>query len=150
MDKIIQPHWWAILRSRKGETSNPNGRPRRGVSLFLHECSKEWIDPVRKQDIEATYLSLIDMTKSELQKVNKDEKQPLIVRKLAQFICDAKDHDIFDKILDRWIGKATQSQNIDIKSQTLNIYTHMSDEQLHNLLNLENDWQKSDTTWVGA
>jgi hypothetical protein len=97
------------------ETANPNWRPRKWVSLFLHNCEEDWIEPIKKQDLEATYLSLINMDWEELKKVWTDEKQTVLVRKLAKFIADAKDIDIFEKMLDRWIWKAKTTEDITIK-----------------------------------
>ena len=115
---------WTLLDKRmKGKANsnwlkdnkdniNKNWRPKKWVSLFLHQCKEADIVEVSKQDIEQTYLSLINMSASELEKVWTDTVQPLVVRKLAQFITKAKDIDIIEKMLDRWIWKATQKEEV--------------------------------------
>lgn len=105
-----------------GFTQNPqNAWPnRRWVSLFIQNCEKEGIKPASKKDIAATYMSLINMNWEELKAVWEDNKQPVIVRKLASFIIKTKDISVIEKMLDRWIWKAVQEvvQEVSVKEKT--------------------------------
>lgn len=110
---VINPNSLKNLRpSKKGMTNNPKWPPKRGVSLFLHQCQENWIEQATKQDIEATYMSLVNLDDEWLKKAQKDIKQPIIVRKLAEFIINSYDINIFERMLDRWIWKAKQIEEI--------------------------------------
>ena len=127
--EVKQKHWWTLKVLQKWETANPNGRPRKWVSLFLKQCKDNDVVQVNKKDIEATYLSLINMSWEELEKVWKDKRQPFVVRKLAQFIVEAKDIDIIEKILDRWIWKTTQTTEATVKHDFVKVKLPWEEEK---------------------
>jgi len=95
-----------------GFDKNPQNiwtNPKKGVSLFLQQCKDNNIVAPTKQDIEATYMNLVNMNIEELKLVAKDEIQPFIVRKICEFIIKAKDLGVYETLLDRGIGKPLQS-----------------------------------------
>lgn len=103
--KMIEKSW------KKWQSWNPNWQPKKGISLFIKQCEDWWIEQANKRDIEATYLSLVNMTLEELKVVWEDKKQPIIVRKLAEFIVKAKDINVIETMLDRWIWKSMPKDN---------------------------------------
>lgn len=102
---------WVGWFHNNPQNINKKWQPKKWIKLFIEKCEDAKIEPARKQDIEATYLSLINMTEKELLELKLDTKQPLIVQKLAEFILSSVDIDIIEKILDRWIWRPTQSVN---------------------------------------
>ena len=111
MAKIVeQKHWWSLKILEKGETANPNWRPRKWVSLVNHQLKEMWYEPTTKSEIEETYLQLIQLTETELKKLFQDPTQPMIVKIIASNMSKSdKNFDVLEKMLDRWIWKATQT-----------------------------------------
>lgn len=113
MVKIVkQPHGWSLRILEKWETANPNGPPRKGISLVNQELRDKGYEPARKQDIEETYLSMLQLGKSDLEKIEKDSTKPMLVRILAENMLGGKGFDIIERMLDRGIGKAMQREEI--------------------------------------
>ena len=90
------------------ETANPNGRPRKGISLINKQLADKWYDPATKQDIEANYMSLLQLGKSELENMLWDDANPMLIRILCENMLSWKWFDVIEKMLDRGIGKAVQ------------------------------------------
>lgn len=98
-----------LTRPDKGETMNPNGRPRKGISLINAELEKNGYKPATRQDIETTYLSMLQLAQAELAKYAGAEKSPMLVRIIAKAILSKDGFSIIEKMLDRSIGKPNQS-----------------------------------------
>ena len=94
--------------AKNKQNINKKWPPKKWISLFIQQCEDDNIEPASKRDIEATYMSLINMESGTLKNVSQDHKQPVIVRKLASFIIDTKDINVIEKIVDRGVGKAEQ------------------------------------------
>jgi hypothetical protein len=59
-------------------------------------------------------MSLVNLPEAELVKKHNDKKQPMLVRIVIRNMLDKKkSFNIVEKILDRGIGKPTQTQNIE-------------------------------------
>lgn len=101
-----------LTRPDKGETMNPNGRPRKGIALVNHELEEKGIEPATKQDIEANYLSLINADQATLVEIAGDKKKPMLARVVAKAILDKKGFDIVERMLDRSIGKPKQTDEL--------------------------------------
>lgn len=139
--------WWLKNMWKKHNTNgfsqnkqniNKKWPPKKWISLFIQQCKNSNINPASKKDIEATYMSLVNMSIEELQKVSEDKKQPIVVNKLAEFMINSKDEKIFETMLDRWIGKAMQREEIK-HTWVINLWEiqKMSDEELEKLANSE-------------
>lgn len=101
------------------------------------ELRDKGYEPAKKQDIEETYLSMLQLGKAELKEIEKDESKPMLVRILAENMLSGRGFEIIETMLDRGIGKATQKQEIEGK-----IYTTESSalEKLNELTaNVEDD-----------
>lgn len=110
MPKIPQKHWWAIFQAEKWFTANPNGRPRKGISLVNHELAEKGFTPATKQDIEANYMSMLQLSQEDLSKLANDKDKPMLVRIISKNMLWGKGFDIIEKMLDRGIWKAIQKQ----------------------------------------
>ena len=104
--------YWKKTQIKKWEVRNKTWQPRKWISLFLHQCKEDGIEQPTKNDIEATYLSLINLQDDWLIKAKNDPVQPIIVRKLADFIINSKDIWIFETMLDRAHWKAMQREEL--------------------------------------
>lgn len=107
-------NWWTLLALEKWETANPNWRPRKGISAVNHELEEKWYKPATKQEIEANYMAMLQLKQEELLELWNNKEKPMLVRILAKNMLDKKGFDIIEKMLDRWIGKATQKMEWDL------------------------------------
>lgn len=106
--EVKQKHWGTLKVLEKWETANPNGRPKKGISLVNEQLKKEWYDPAKKVDIEDAYMSLINLDETKLNNLLLDKNQPMLIRIIIKAMLGWKWFDIIERMLDRGIGKATQ------------------------------------------
>ena len=103
----------------KGETANPNGRPRKTINSVNKELEEQGIKPATANEIKDIYLRLINMEMAELKKLVEDLKQPALIRIVGKKILSDKGFDIIDKMLDRAIGKAQQAVDVTTNGKEL-------------------------------
>ena len=111
----------------KGETANPNGRPRKTINSVNKELEEQGIKPTTANEIKDIYLRLINMEMAELKKLVEDLKQPALIRIVGKKILSDKGFDIIDKMLDRAIGKAQQQIEFNNITPTLNVTQEQKD-----------------------
>jgi len=111
----------------KGETANPNGRPRKTINSVNKELEEQGIKPTTANEIKDIYLRLINMEIAELKKLVEDLKQPALIRIVGKKILSDKGFDIIDKMLDRAIGKAQQQIEFNNITPTLNVTQEQKD-----------------------
>ena len=111
----------------KGETANPNGRPRKTINSVNKELEEQGIKPATANEIKDIYLRLINMEMAELKKLVEDLKQPALIRIVGKKILSDKGFDIIDKMLDRAIGKAQQQIEFNNITPTLNVTQEQKD-----------------------
>lgn len=136
MAKIVpQKHGGSLKIPEKWETHNPKWRPKKWVAYINDRLKSKGFEPAKKSEIEEIYLHLINLPQNELEKLLKDQKQPMLVRIVIRNMLDSKrGFDIIEKILDRWIGKPTQSlsnpdgTNITPEKITFEIVTNNKNE----------------------
>ena len=95
-----------LIPLKKWETANPNWRPKKGISLVNSELAEKWYKPATKQDIEANYMSMLQLPQDELLKIWNDKDKPMLIRIIAKNMLWWKGFEIVEKMLDRWIWKA--------------------------------------------
>jgi len=103
----------------KGETANPNGRPRKTINSVNKELEEQGIKPATANEIKDIYLRLINMEMAELKILVEDLKQPALIRIVGKKILSDKGFDIIDKMLDRAIGKAQQAVDVTTNGKEL-------------------------------
>lgn len=106
---------------------NTAGRPKKGIALVNAQLAEQWIHPATKADIEANYMAMLQLGQDTLTEMANDKKQPMLIRIIAKNMLWWKGFDIIEKMLDRWIGKAKQMEEI---KQTVEIdVQHINPEQ---------------------
>jgi hypothetical protein len=96
----------------KGETANPNGRPRKTINSVNKELEEQGIKPTTANEIKDIYLRLVNMEMTELKALVENQKQPALIRIVGKKILSEKGFDIIEKMLDRSLGKPNQSIDI--------------------------------------
>lgn len=115
---------------------NRKGRPRKLISDTIKKMEEDGIKETTVQEIKSVYLRLINHSKEELQEVIDDPNQPALNGIVAQNILSGKGFEVIDKMLDRAIGKATQSMDVTTGGDKINNnLDKLSTQELKDLLN---------------
>ena len=121
MKKVTVRNGGTFNVAEKGETANPNGRPRKTINSVNKELEEQGIKPTTANEIKDIYLRLINMEMAELKKLVEDLKQPALIRIVGKKILSDKGFDIIDKMLDRAIGRAQQQINVNDITPVLSV-----------------------------
>ncbi len=97
---------------KKGQTGNPNGRPKKTVSKTLEELKAEGYEGITPQQVKETYEVLVTLDEDKLKALIADKEQPMINRIVGREILNKKGFEIIEKMLDRAHGKATQKTEV--------------------------------------
>jgi hypothetical protein len=110
----------------KGQSGNPNGRPRKLISEAIKEMEQMGIKETTTEEIKSCYLRLINASLPELTAKVKDEKQSALVRIVGKAILSGKGFEIIERMLDRTLGKATQPVDHTTKGEAIKtpIFAH--------------------------
>jgi hypothetical protein len=97
-----------LTRPDKGETMNPNGRPRLLVADVLKDMKAKGITPVTKQQIIHAYESLLNMAEADIVAIVNNKEVPYFVRLVASAMTTkGKGFEIIERMLDRTHGRPT-------------------------------------------
>jgi hypothetical protein len=105
---------------KKGQSGNPNGRPRKLISETIIELENEGVKETSINEIKGCYLRLVNLSIPELTLLAKNEKQSALVRIVSKAILGGKGFEIIEKILDRSIGKPNQFVDLTSKGEKIN------------------------------
>ena len=125
-----------LIPIKKGERLNPNGRPRKLITDVIKQLEELGIKPATKPDIQDIYMRLINVEIPELEQIVKDSTQPVLVRIVGKSVLSGKGFDIIEKMLDRSIGKAMNSIDVNANVQSTNL---TREEFLANLNKFDNE-----------
>ena len=116
--------WELIQKRMKGKANtnwfnkNPQNivfwRPRKWISLVNAELKEKWYSPATKAEIEENYMSLLQLEEDQLKEMATDKTKPMLIRILIKNMLWWKGFDIIEKMLDRWIGKAKQTSEVEL------------------------------------
>ena len=125
-----------LIPIKKGERLNPNGRPRKLITDVIKQLEELGIKPATKPDIQDIYMRLINVEIPELEQIVKDSTQPVLVRIVGKNVLSGKGFDIIEKMLDRSIGKAMNSIDLNANVQSTNL---TREEFLANINKFDNE-----------
>lgn len=94
---------------KKWKSGNLNWRPRKWISAVNSELKEAWYEPATKADIEANYMSLLQLEESKLKEYLNNADKPMLIRIIAKNMLWGKGFEIIEKMLDRWVWKPIQS-----------------------------------------
>jgi hypothetical protein len=110
----IEPH-----KFKKGQSGNPNGRPKKLIGTINHDLEKCGYKEATKEEITSCYLRLLNTDIPEIERMIKDKHQPALIRIVGKAILSGKGFDVIEKVLDRGIGKANQSIDHTTKGESI-------------------------------
>ena len=135
-----------MTRPDKGETMNPNGRPRKLVSKIIDDLKMDGVEAVTSSNVSDAISVLIGLPKGELLILSIDEDCPVLIQRTAKRLASSTDKDwdnIIKDNLDRAHGKATQRQEITGRDNAPIRFQNVSDTDLDKALSiLENGGKK--------
>ena len=102
----IIPH-----KFKKGQTGNPNGRPKGLITSVNEQLEKEGFSPASKTDISTASMTIISLPFSKIKQIasGQDDEYPFFYRLVAKELLGKRGMEMLDKVLDRGIGKANQT-----------------------------------------
>jgi hypothetical protein len=116
LKKIPQPHGGAIVNAEKGETANPNGRPKKSFRLINDELKSKGFEPLTRGQLIELYSLIFNTDAQTIKELAQDEKNPLAIRLAIQELTDPATRG---KALQDYRNYAfgTATQHTDITSQ---------------------------------
>ena len=97
---------------KKGQTGNPNGRPKKLVSSVIASLKEEGYEEVTSEHIKQAYQILIGLDKERITEIKNDKEQSMLFRVVSEAILEEKGFEIIEKMLDRAHGKATNKSEV--------------------------------------
>lgn len=102
-------------RWKKGEVTNPNGRPPLSISGFVKEMEAMGCEVPSAENINKAFLYISTLPEEKIKAILANKERPMALRIIAKGILDKKGLDVIERILDRAYGKT--QQRIDITSK---------------------------------
>lgn len=126
-----------VYKDAKGFDKNPQninreGANRKTISKVNIELEADGYPEATKTDIVSCYLRLIQLSIPDLEVKVKDDKQPALIRIVGKAILSGKGFEVIENILDRGIGKATQSIDVSIDKTPTIIFQDISGAVIEN------------------
>lgn len=110
----IEPRW------KKGESGNPNGRPKKSYTIHITEIEKKGYEAPSKNDYFKIVGLLLVMTEADLKTFASDQNKPYWIRLL---IFDLNNKQIRHRLMtdyrDWLFGKAEQYVDLSTKGQPI-------------------------------
>lgn len=75
---------------KKGQSGNPNGRPKKSWTILNEQIKKEGYEPLSKSQLIESYRLLLSLPEDRLETIQKDKAQPYALRILVRELKDKK------------------------------------------------------------
>lgn len=106
-----------LTRPDKGETMNPNGRPRKLVSHVVKELADRGITNVKSVDVVDTYEKLLNLSQDEITALGNDKDTPVFVRFVIQAMArKGAGFEIMERMIDRAHGRPKNTTDVKIEA----------------------------------
>lgn len=90
MKILPQPHGGVIHQAEKGETANPNGRPKKSFRIINDQLKKKGFEPLQRRELIELYSLLFNLDESEIKELAQDKSNPLSIRLVIAELTDVQ------------------------------------------------------------
>ena len=113
MVKVVkQEHWGELHQLEPWESGNPKWRPRNLINEVNERLKEKGYEVLTKAGMNDHILYLMSIPKKELEDMVKDETLAYSSNVLAKRLLSERWDTALDNLMDRWIGKAIQREEI--------------------------------------
>jgi len=98
-----------VNRLEKGESGNPNGRPKKTVAATLSALKAQGYEEVTAEQVRSTMGRMLNLSRDELVKTGNDKTAPILDALIARALAGGKGWEALQDILDRAHGRPKQS-----------------------------------------
>lgn len=124
MKKVKGGRGGEIHIPEKGESGNPKGRPKSGVSAFVQEMKAAGYEPASPTDIVEAFQFLVGLPVHKVMEIAGNTMQeralgdtsntyPVIVRLVAGQMLSKRGQEMLKQVLDRTMGQAAQKAEVE-------------------------------------
>jgi len=112
-----QPHGGALVRAEKGETANPNGRPKKFTTLMKEEGYK-------LSEVNDSIQAIMAMDEKTIKDVLKNEEATMLEKTVARAIIKSYEKGSLysmDTLLSRVFGKPKETVDATVEAKVVNV-----------------------------
>ena len=115
MKKVEGKNGGTLNAMEKGETLNPNGRPKKSFALLNETLKKEGYEAVTKTQFIEAYTLLFSLDETKISEIAEDETQPLAIRLIIAELTETQSRGkTIQNMVDYMFGKAKEEVKHDI------------------------------------
>ena len=104
---------------KKGESGNPNGRPKKTFAQFAQEMRDSGYQSVTKAMFTEAIDALLGLDEKKLTDIIKDTERPMTLRIVAKAMLEKDGFNILEKLLNRSHGTPKQTQDVEVRGGRL-------------------------------
>lgn len=105
----------------KGETNNPNGRPKKSFTLLNESLKKEGYKPLTRTDLIEAYSLLFSIDEEKIQEIANDSTQPLAIRLIIQEMTSPQTAGkAMQDMRDYLFGRANEKVDLTTNGESIN------------------------------
>ncbi len=107
---------------KKGESGNPNGRPRKSFATINAELKSKGVTPLTKGGLIDAYKLIFNTDEEELKRIGKDKNTPYGLRLIISELNNAKTRSkALADYRDYMFGRAKESVDHTTKGESINV-----------------------------
>lgn len=115
--QVAQPHGGKINQFQKGESGNPNGRPKRIFSTLAEEFKEQGFESATPARIREVYEMLLGIPLTNIIEIagspkDEDNQYPAIVRIVAAEMIGKRRFEMVQEMLNRVYGRPKQAVDV--------------------------------------
>jgi hypothetical protein len=123
-----QPHGGALVRAEKGETANPNGRPKKFTTLMKEEGYK-------LSEVNDSIQAIMAMDEKTIKEVLKNDNATMLEKTVARAIIKSYEKGSLysmDTLLSRVFGKPKETVDATVEAKVINVTLNLDDNKPKN------------------
>lgn len=110
-----------LKRFKKGQSGNPNGRPKTLVNHIINELYTEGYERVTPFHVRECYLMMLNLPEDKLTKIRDDKKAPMLMRIVSKELLKSRAFEAVETILQRAIGAPKQAVELTKTVRTIQL-----------------------------